>query len=407
MEIDKRKNSFYLSKKAFIIYLILVFISIIIKIPFLFYFYKYGYIPRDFNVLNNDCYYYVQHAINHDINYFTFGDHWLYEYINSLVYTFTQNPDLVYLYMSILNIILSSLLPLIFIPAIHSLIQDKQKKDRCFIILTTLILFWPTAIFLSVQNFKDIILALLVSLFITIYLSNKEKLHFKHLLVLILLTYLLYSLRTYLAAILIITTLLHFIITKKSVRTIIIVSICLLLFYLSPIWNNIQNFMDLTNNWLFNQQALEIYNTTLIAQGSPPMELYNTPITFLYGFVRSIFNPLPTLIIDQPYNYLLCCRSIILSFLLLFFIIQLKKWHGSIKIWLLCIMLIQLCFYAYNPTFSGPRQLFPGVDLLFIFMISYLLVQRRTNSILILSFGTGLILTSIFLVFTSRTWLIF
>jgi len=391
-------------------YMLLAFISIAIKVPLVMYCYKYGYLPQNWELAASDSFNYIYKVVNGTADYFIFGQHWLYEFLNRIMYSITNDANQTVLYMSFINVVLSMLLPILLIPALTYFLPEGPKRNRCFLLISFFLLFWPTAIYLSIQNLKDIFLAILVCVYISMYLQlfkkDNPRFTMPSIILFIFLCYLIYSLRSYTALILIAATIAHYIWVTRNLKAMLVICLLGLIILVTPAGEKIIPYLNYDNNWLINPQALRQYNLTLISQGSPPMELYTTPTTITYGLFRTIFNPLPNIDNRNIFEYLLCLRTLILSLFLLFFLAAIVKWRDPLKSWFLTILGLHLIFYSVIPTYSGPRQLFPGIEIIFLLILSYFIVQRQKNDNLVISICGGLLCISLFMLFTARSWLL-
>jgi hypothetical protein len=369
--------------------------SLCLKVPLALYVYYYGYLQGDILLASPDGFDYVARGQQHDYQISLFG-HWLYEYLNGVVYDL--NPHLpIFLVMSLLNVALSLLLPLALWPAAQGLDLKQGERKPYFIGLCTLLLFWPSALWLSSQNLKDMLTALLFSLFLSVFIRAIRPGR-QNPLALIGLTllgtgllYLIFSVRSYLAAFLLIAIVIHLLFKESRAWMKIAVAVVLVALLLSPVGQGFQVFFSADNNWLLNPAAADDLNRDSLARGVSPVVVNRTPIALLLELPHTLVNPHPSIEDKNIIYQMQVLRSVFLCFTLFFFAVSFWKWKSPLKLFFGLCLFLPFIFYMIVPAFSGPRQSFSsGIDLIYLLLLTLFVQQKWQSQTVGISLGIGI-----------------
>lgn len=388
-------------------YISLVSLSLLIKIPLVLINYYYGFLLNDISLINRDGIVYVEKAVNGIVD-IRIGGHWLYVYMNEIVYKYSLDEKHLYLWMSVINVMLSSLLPLVLLPALRIFKFDSQKEVTItFVVFSILMLFWPTSLWISSQNMKDILIALLFSLYISIFilaLNSKNKLGFTIIIIAgIAVLFLIFSVRSYLAVFMIGASFIYvFIKERQNVLLITGFLVLFILIYVSPIGNYILSFLNPQNNWLLNPSIAKKVSQSYILQGENTLVVNFTMKDILVNLVRTIFNPFPKITWGNFYELLLTVRTIFISLFFYFFVINMINWKSRYKLFFVLNIFFPLLFYAVAESYSGPRQVFSSIEMIFLFLLPYFYVKNKSQFNLKFSLFWGMVITFGLFLVTSK-----
>ena len=386
-------------------YAVLAMASLCLKLPLTLYAYEYGYLRGDRTLVSPDAFAYVAHAWDHQIDIRPLG-HWLYDYLNGAVYSLAPNHISVYLVMTLGNVVLSMLLPLALWLAAPVLELDTAEREPYFIGVCALTLFWPTALWLSTQDLKDTLTALLVALFVAVFVRASARSGVKFLQRLglaglgLIFLYLVFSVRSYLAVFLLLAAVTHLIVKERRVWSKAVVALVLVALALSPIGQALMTFSHPDKNWLLNP-ALAAEEG--IGQGGAGVKINTTPMAMLLELPRTLINPVPTIGLTNVDDVLTVARSVFLCYTLWFFVSRLWRWRSPYKLFFILCLLLPLAFYAYIPTYSGPRQDFSsGIDLMFLFLLPLFVLRGLRDRTLGVSLVVGSVASTGGLLYTAK-----
>ena len=382
--------------------------SLCLKVPLALYVYEYGYLQDNKMLASADSFDYVIHAQNNTIDVRLFG-HWLYDYLNECVYNIAPHHIPTFLVMQMLNIGLSLLLPLALWPAAQGLDMVTSERKTYFIGLCALLLFWPNALWLSTQNLKDVLTAFLVALFFSVFVRATRTVRtgpatlIGLALVGIGLLYLIFSLRSYLAAFLLLAVIVHLFVKERRIWVKTFTAIAIVALLMSPIGQGVLAFASPNQNWLLNPAVAEEINQGQAQSGHDAFVINRTPFALLMAVPKTIISPYPSIQLNSINDLLEVLRSVFLCFTVFFFIVSFCQWKSPLKLFFGLCLLLPLIFYLIAPDYSGPRQFFSsGIDIVFLLLFPLFLLHKWQSRILGASLGIGALLSNAGLIFTSK-----
>ncbi|MFQ5485135.1 MAG: hypothetical protein ACE5DO_07360 [Desulfobacterales bacterium] len=364
---------------------------------------------KDFNLIGSDGWAYAEYG-RLGIGPVIMGGHWLYNYVNHLVYRILPGEEHLYLNMSLLNICLSLLLPVALIPISRIFKMDQPEYDKYFKYLILFFLFWPTAIILSTQNLKDTLLALMFCSYLSLcYLSLHAKTLTRSIIYILLimgLLYLIFVLRSYLAVFMVAGAMgLSVLVKKKAFYLPFFLGGIVALFF-SPIGEYVMDFVSYENNWLINPDALLHKNIERAAEGLPPATINMGFRNIFIDFIRLPLMPFPGINTTNIYEYLLMLKTTLVCIFSWFFIWKFIQWDSKYKWFLGLNAILPWGFYSIWRGLSGARQTFASMDILFLLMLSYFLATNQNRGLLTRSYIFGIAGLIAMFVYTSRGWLV-
>lgn len=381
--------------------------SLCLKIPLALYIYEYGYLRGDHVLANPDAFAYVIHARNNDLDIRPLG-HWLYDYLNECVYNLAPNHIPVYLVMVLLNVALSLLLPLALWPAVRGLGMDQETRPSYFFGLCALLLFWPSVLWLSAQNLKDILTALLFALFLSVFVSAvqpRRQRPFAFLGLMLaetILLYFIFSLRSYLAVFLLIAVVIHLLFKERYLLTKAFIVLAVVGILLSPAGQAALTFANSDQNWLINPAVVAEINQGQADLGLDPLVVNRTP-TALLAAVPKMISPFPSIQWANVNEMLQVLRSVFLCFTVTFFAVSFWEWKAHLKWFFALCLLLPMMFYLIVPAYSGPRQFFSsGIDIVFLLLLPLFVLRGWRSRKMGVSLVAGLLVSNAGLLFTSK-----
>lgn len=400
--MSMREDISYEYSNSLYLFFFFAALSLVIKLALVLYQYFYGYLPGDISLITPDGFTYAQESSNNTIIYV--GGHWLYNYLNQIAYGILGDTGKVYIAMSVFNALLSLSIPVAMLPALKALVP-KEKLASSFIFLTVFSLFWPTSLWVASLNLKDTLLATLFAFYISLFMLSTNNLEKKKTFLLFimqaLVLFLIFSLRSYLAAFLLFAGVAHILFRQKNLYLLIFILIFLILVFVSPFGQFVLQFLNVQNNWLINPDVLNKMD-----QGD--LYIINRNIGgFFAGIIKTNLNPFPTLEIENIYSLLAVQRTIIVSLLLYYFLYNLFfKWKSKYKFFLILNFILPMIFYSYVENFSGPRQIYSNMDIIFILCLSCFVAYNKRKQEILLSICCGIFLCTVLLFYTSRSFII-
>lgn len=386
-------------------YGLLVGLSLLLKVPLAIYNFEYGFREHDFTLVNIDGLGYVQRAISGELD-LRVGGHWLYELINMAVLQ-VSGPDHLYLAMSLLNILLSSLLPLALMPATRVFGLSDRMHERHFLLLSALLLFWPTSIWLSTQNLKDVLLSILFAAFVSLMVlafTSRPGIALLSIGLAVLDLYLTFSLRSYLAVFMSLSVGVFVLAKYRSPAVLAGTALIGALIFASPFGGFILDFLSPERNWLLNAEAAAELQKELLENGEAGLTLATSPAAFATGLVRTVLNPFPRLMAENVHQVLLSLKTVCVTAFLGFVLLNLLRWRSPFRLLFVLLMTLPLTFFSIVQSYSGPRQVFSSIEVVFLLLLSYFLVTPRRTT-LRFSLLAGMVLSMVLLLFTSKEFI--
>jgi len=389
----------------------IAFLSFGIKTIYLVYKYNYAFVENNYARVSPDEYGYLIKAMQ-GFPDMLFGLHWVYEFVNTLALSVFRDVNSTYIGLCLFNILLSLVLPYLMLPLIRSFSEDNERYNNIFLGSAITLLLMPSAIWLAASNLKDMLLAIFNISFVSLFiLLSEEKRKSQRLMIFISLfvvTFLIFSLRSYLAAILLIALGAQLFIESKHKITFLLalLSIVAIIIYFVSLQNSLL-FIESRISWVYDPDAAEIISRQITKMGENPFVVHYTFQDRFLQLGRFVFGPFPTLTADIWENVILSIQSGVL----LFFLIPL--WgsfryllsHRNRTFFLTYILLI-IVFYSIVGQYSGYRQRFATLDFFTVlFIVRFYCDEtiQMVQSIKIPSILIGCILNIAFILFTSRS----
>lgn len=397
-----------------------ILMSLALKISLFIYKFNYAYLERDQIVVSSDEYEYLSKATSLHLDS-SIGQHWLYNWLNMAAYQVFGNTDVTYISMCLLNIVLSCITPVLLLPIVRALTSDEEHLNKIFLTSSLVLLFWPAAIWLSVSNLKDTLLAMLLVGFVAIYLhlfrtaqslSDWFKPNTFVLLALgTLNAYAIFSLRSYMGAILFASILLHlFFSQEQRFNKILFAAAFFSLIVYMGFSEYILNFLNWDTNWLINNYAAEEIDRDALLRGENSFHVNYTLPMIAMGIVRFYFNPFPYIAETDLFSGLLMVQTAVSAFFVIPFLKSFAHlFRHRMAIFYYVYFAATTVFYAMAEAFSGPRQRFGTVDILSIILVAYALYgiprtdgKQKINAKPIVLVLVGLAINIAFLLYTSK-----
>lgn len=385
-------------------YALAVVVSLTVKVVLSIVNFVYGFKRANHTLIEIDGSGYTQEA-SLGIIHMEVGQHWVYRWMNHRVLEFTQDPGALYLHMSLLNVLLSSLIPLVAFPVFHKLTGGATgRRTAAFVAFVWLALLWPSSLWLATQNLKDVTVALLVLLFFVgiIFLTSTSGIRaLGGVLIVSLSIWLLLGLRQYLPFLLLLGAL-PYLFSHNSSRVAwkgLLVAGLLL----APLFGTVlAQHLDPRESWLLNADARADLNARLTEGGGTELSVSTSPPALVIGFVRGMFNPFPNVRVDSVYDILIQMRTV---FVLCtsFFVVQHvahRSWPG--RSLLVTASAASLAFFSIFPGVVGPRHAFSMFDLAYLIIFSVVVVERPRIATWLPSVGVGILGSIALLVLTAR-----
>ena len=233
---------------------------------------------------------------------------------------------------------------------------------------------------------KDILLAILsciyFSLIVQIETSKRTHINITKLVIAILVLYLLFSTRAYLAAFLTFSTCAYFVLSSgKIAQKLAMILVLAGAAYFSGALDLATEFLlDPEKNWLMSEEVAQQQNEHIVAAGSAELRVNYTPSSIFVGMVKFLITPIPKLNPQNVLEGVLIFQTIFsLYFLLPVFngLILLRFHHARILFYSQTILVV--LFYGIAQVFSGPRQRFSTLDILLIFFAAHYLSETGTS----------------------------
>lgn len=343
-----------------------------------------------------------------------FGQHWGYEFVNALGVSVFQDVNSAYIALCLFNIFLSLTLPYLMLPVIRSFSDDNEQYNKVFLGSAIIFLLMPSAIWLAASNLKDMLLAIFNISFVSLFiLLSAEKRNIRRLIIFISLfavAFLIFSLRSYLAVILLIASGTQLLIESKhkAIFFLILFSIGGIIINFVGLQESIL-FIEERISWLYDADAAEIISQQMSEIGQDAFVVNYNFRDSLLQVIRFYFGPFPQIISDIWENIIISVQSGVLLFFLIPLWISFRNIvsHRRNIFFVIYISLI-IVFYSIGASYSGYRQRFATLDfitVLFIVRFYYAETKQLVQDIKIPSILIGCILNIAFLLFTSRSTL--
>lgn len=388
-------------------------VSFGIKIIYFIYKYNNAFVENDYIRVSPDEYGYLMRATERfpDI---LFGQHWGYEFVNALGVSVFQDVNSAYIALCLFNIFLSLTLPYLMLPVIRSFSDDNEQYNKVFLGSAIIFLLMPSAIWLAASNLKDMLLAIFNISFVSLFiLLSAEKRNIRRLIIFISLfavAFLIFSLRSYLAVILLIASGTQLLIESKhkAIFFLILFSIGGIIINFVGLQESIL-FIEERISWLYDADAAEIISQQMSEIGQDAFVVNYNFRDSLLQVIRFYFGPFPQIISDIWENIIISVQSGVLLFFLIPLWISFRNIvsHRRNIFFVIYISLI-IVFYSIGASYSGYRQRFATLDfitVLFIVRFYYAETKQLVQDIKIPSILIGCILNIAFLLFTSRSTL--
>lgn len=399
---------------------IAVLVAVTLRVALLVFKYHYGYLENNLTIISPDEIGYLFEAKN-DTPEVRLGAHWLYSWLNHLVFSMLGDIDTTYIALCTFNISLGVALPFALLPAIRSFSLDSQRYNQIFLATSLVLLFWPASILLSTANLKDPLLAFLVALYISLVLTFTARIERARggallsviplFFMLVVTGYFVFTLRSYLSLFLIGSTLiLLFLKRGRYLLKLTVAGVILGGLTQTGISDYLFAFFEYENNWLLNSYVQEEVSRDVTARGENALVINRTPVAIGMGAVKFVLSPFPSLVAEDLPSFLLSAQTAFALFFIGPLIQGLKRLREHPQaIFFYCLLVSVVLFYGAVESYSGPRQRFVSLDIVLILVACTAAVgalhegdggERRR--LLRLSFLSGLVINVVFVLFTSR-----
>jgi 4-amino-4-deoxy-L-arabinose transferase-like glycosyltransferase len=345
------------------IYLIVAVLGGLLRLPLAVYNYAAGYLGGDTTLINVDGIGYVRKAAGVQES---FGDlNWLYEGLNALVFRLGGGEQWLYLQMSLLNVLMAMALPLAAWPAFRALVPESVHRDRARLIAIVALAFWPTSIWISTQNMKDTMLALLICAFTSAAVTVLERgsRAYAALATLVVTAWLILSLRVYAVAILggafIITVLLQW---RRFPVLLLVGALVAIGAVLGPLRGTIETVLRPENRFFFDPEVVNAINAQRLGESEDFLQINSTLPAIARDALRAPLNPFPSLYWRNGYDGLLMLRTVAVALTFGGFLVWLVRWRSPHRPFFVSALLLSWVFFSVGRSYSGPRQIYSTIE---------------------------------------------
>lgn len=386
------------------VYAVLALLGLLVRVPMAFFNQAAGYEAQDTALINIDGIGYVRKAVGVQES---LGElNWLYESMNTLMFRLGGSERFLYLQMSMLNVVLSLLLPLAAWPAYRWLTDDDATRDRARAIMTALLLLWPPAIWMSAQNMKDTLLALLLCAYASasIALLARGGRHPWAWAGLLASAFCIFSLRVYALAILggatAIAALVHW---RRHPRLVVAGAVVAVGALLGPLRGPVETLLAPENRFLFDPTVVAAINEQRLTQDEAFLQVNATLPDIARDAVRAPLNPFPSLYWRNGYDGLLMLRTVAAALGLGGFLVWLVRWRSPHRAWFVAALLLAWLFFSVGRSYSGPRQIWSTIEPPMLMAAALALATERRQRFWLRSAAAGSVVLVVLLAYTSLT----
>ncbi len=382
----------------------LIVVSALLKFSFLLIKYHYGYVLGAPYLVNPDE---LQYLIRGETGDYTvkIGQHFVYEYINSVATVVSPEASSRFLLLSSINIGLSLLYPIVAFPFLRFIWGSRGGFDRFYLAVSCFYLLCPSSIWLAAANLKDTMVTLMVLGLLSSIATNQMHLSFRSFFQFLLMAGLLFSTRSYLSvAVVGMAIAVSFrMIRTVSWQNLSMYGAIIVVFLLSGVGAYILGFFS-GSNMMFDRTAIDQKVLEQELVGGREFKVNHTPFEVLRGTARHLVDPLPNVFDENRVYNVLSVQTVLVFFGLIPFAVGAFKLRGNLMGEIaIGVSLMLLIFYGINETGAGPRTRFPSFDILAapiaLFAVKSGLFPRRFHFAAILF---GVVMTLAGLAVTSR-----
>jgi hypothetical protein len=383
-------------------YLLAATLAAALRIPLAFFNYYAGYVEENTALINIDGIGYVRKAAGAQESY---GDlNWLYDGINSVMLWVGGSEHALYLQMSLLNVVLSLLLPLAAWPSFSALTSDSVGRARARCLGIVVLLFWPPAIWISAQNMKDTLLALLIAAFVSLAVLVLQRRRYSKLTVvfLIVVIWLILSLRVYAAAILGLAFAIALLASWRQHRALLCVgAIVATIASFGPLRATIDTVLRPENRFLFDPEIVNAINEQRIGESENFIQINATVPDIARDALRAPLNPFPSARWHNANDGLLMLRTVIVALSLGGFLTWLALWRSPSKPFFVSALALSWLFFAVGRSYSGPRQIYSTVEPVMLIAASVAVAESGRATAWRWSAIAGTVVLVVLLIYTS------
>ncbi|MCU0624975.1 MAG: hypothetical protein MUF21_00570 [Gemmatimonadaceae bacterium] len=386
------------------VYAVLAALGLVLRVPLAFYNQAAGYEALDTTLINIDGVGYVRKAVGLQESYADLN--WLYESLNTLMFRLGGSERYLYLQMSLLNVVLSLLLPLAAWPAFRWLVDDAQARDRARIAMTALLLLWPPAIWMSAQNMKDTLLALLLCAYTSAAIAllargGRAPLAW---VAALLSAFALFSLRVYAIAILGVATAIAALATwRRHPRLVLVGGLVAIGALAGPLRAPIETILSPENRFLFDPTVVAAINEQRLTQDEAFLQVNSTLPDIARDAVRAPLNPYPSLYWRNGYDGLLMLRTVAAGLGLGGFLLWLVRWRSPYRAYFVGALVLAWAFFAVGRSYSGPRQVYSTIEPPMLMAVAVALATERRQAYWLRSAAAGATVLLVLLAYTTLT----
>jgi len=360
-------------------------LSLLLKLALLYDVYYNGFLVLDFSIFNLDEIGYLEtgRMLHLEDRPFEFGGNWLYGYLNYFVFMFTSDFNTAFLLLCFMNLTLSYVSPLVLLPVVRDCFKDREQQERAVLIFLVFAWLWPEGMYLAVRNLKDTLLQLLVCAYVLFFYSFMKRMDGEGLskariggyfLAAAALIFLIFSLRTYLAAILFAVAFFPLLTRKPLMAVLALATVAATIAaYPEPFIGFVQS------NFLLSADAARDLAEQIYRQGGD-VRINQDPIGISTSALRFFLGPVPTTPLNL-YQFMEIFQSGVIYFLAYFWFKGIREAPSSFQGFALWLFLSIGVFYGIGEMFSGPRQRFSSFDHIYLISASVGLARAKGNDI--------------------------
>jgi hypothetical protein len=351
------------AEHAWATYAVAALLGLAVRVPLAVYNFAAGYEVADISLINIDGIGYVRKAVGAQESYTDLN--WLYEGMNSLMLAIGGSEHYLYLQMSLLNVLLSLLLPLAAWPAFSVLTDDSAQRAKARALVSLALLLWPTSIWISTQNMKDTMLALLLCAFTSasLLILARGATAWRAGVVLAVSAWLILSLRVYALAIVGlgfgVALALRW---RRFPRLVAGAAGVLLVLSLGPLRPVIATVLRPENAFLFNPEVVNAINEQRLGESEDFLQVNSSFSAVAVDAIRAPLNPYPSLQWRTGYDGLLMVRTVIVALLFAGWLWWLLRWRSPFRPFFLVSLVGAWLFFAVGRSYSGPRQIYSTIE---------------------------------------------
>ena len=384
------------------IYGIVAVLGALIRVPMALYNFSAGYVEGDTSLINVDGIGYVRKAAGVQES---FGDlNWLYEGMNSLMLRIGGSEHFLYLQMSVVNVILSLALPLAAWPAFAVLVSDSARRDRARILVAVALVLWPSSIWMSTQNMKDTLLALLVCAFTSaaVIVVQRGGRALLALATVAFTAWMILSLRVYAAAILVVALGIAVLFRWRTFPWLVVAGVLAVIgAALGPLRPTIETVLRPENRYFFDPEVVNAINEQRLGESEDFLQINSSLSAIGRDALRAPLNPFPSLRWRNGYDGLLMLRTIVVTVILGGFLVWLGSWRSPCRPFFVSALVLSWLFFSIGRSYSGPRQIFSTLEPAMIVLGAVALSESGRARFWMRSAVGGSIVLVVLLVYTS------